>query len=166
MSNANARLSAPRSVFMGDIDLANRSDRINMILGSCVGIVLVDPIRKLAALAHVMLPEWKGGLLDQPGKYANTAVPALLGLLKMSALEAPRLVATVAGGANMFGSPKSYDVDIPHVGQSNIEQVKAALGRLKIPITREETGGYSGRKIELTENLALTISLIVRASSG
>ena len=49
-------------------------------LGSCVGIILADRQNEVFGLAHVMLPE-KVPDDETPGKYADSAVPALKKLL-------------------------------------------------------------------------------------
>ena len=50
-------------------------------LGSCVGVILTDRKSGVHGLAHIMLPEM---LKRDPavGKYADTAIPALLGEMK------------------------------------------------------------------------------------
>jgi chemotaxis protein CheD len=68
---------------MGEIVFARGAGVLGCIgLGSCVGTVLFDPRTQAAALAHVMLPEaQESDAAIQPGKYATTALPALLRLL-------------------------------------------------------------------------------------
>ena len=46
-------------------------------LGSCIGLVLLDRAKGVVGLAHVMLPERPASVAPQPGKFADSAVPAL-----------------------------------------------------------------------------------------
>lgn len=46
-------------------------------LGSCIALILHDRRKSLAGLAHIMLPESRGNT-DRPGKFADTALNALL----------------------------------------------------------------------------------------
>ena len=43
-------------------------------LGSCIGLCVLDPMRKHGCLAHIMLPESRSTEVPQPGKFADTAV--------------------------------------------------------------------------------------------
>ena len=51
--------------------------RSGRCLGSCVGVVLYDRTARLGGLAHIVLPK-AHGTVDHPGKYADTAIPALI----------------------------------------------------------------------------------------
>ena len=73
-------------------------------LGSCVAIVLHDACAGVGAMAHVLLPnEALSRERDTPGKFASTAVPAML--TRMRELGArDGIGARLVGGASMFGS--------------------------------------------------------------
>ena len=87
---------------MGEIVFARGAGVLGCIgLGSCVGTVLFDPRTQAAALAHVMLPEaQEGDAAVLPGKYATTALPALLRVLDTPPALASRLKAILVGGAS------------------------------------------------------------------
>lgn len=64
-------------VGMADLNIALAPDRIRTSgLGSCVGVVIHDPVKKIAGLAHVMLPSSALAKQDQinEAKYADTAI--------------------------------------------------------------------------------------------
>lgn len=118
-------------------------------LGSCVGLTLFDPQLQVAGLAHVMLPSSdiaREGALNI-AKYADTAIPALY--RKMLGLGAApgRLVAKMAGGAQMFTFASGGDS--MRIGPRNAESCKQQLSELGIPLLAEDTGGNYGRTIEL-----------------
>ncbi len=50
---------------------------VSLGLGSCIGLALIDRRAGVCGLAHVVLPHGDGAPGDTPGKWANTAVPAL-----------------------------------------------------------------------------------------
>ncbi|MCG0238032.1 MAG: chemotaxis protein CheD [Firmicutes bacterium] len=114
-------------------------------LGSCVGVGLVDPVARVGAMAHVVLPDSslsRGAPVE--GKFADTAVPALVAqLLRMGAQRA-RLIAKIAGGARVIHLPGESHLDI---GARNVEAVKEALRRAGIPLAAEDTGGSYGRTV-------------------
>ena len=66
------------AVGLGDLFVSKAEDLVAYSLGSCVGICLWDPIAKVAAMAHVVLPTAPAGAVALPGKFGDTAVPALL----------------------------------------------------------------------------------------
>ena len=41
---------------MAEMDVVTDARRLKTILGSCVGIILRDPERRVSGLAHIMLP--------------------------------------------------------------------------------------------------------------
>ena len=65
------------SVAIGQWAVAAAPAKVRTLLGSCVGVVLYDRAAKLGGLAHIVLPSARGAV-DHPGKYADTAIPALI----------------------------------------------------------------------------------------
>ena len=113
-------------------------------LGSCVGIILADRQNAVFGLAHVMLPE-KAPNDETPGKYADSAVPALAGLMAQRAGGASgRLEAFLVGGAAMFETGGSLLSDI---GSRNVKAAQQAVRRLDIPVVFDDTGGSCGRTV-------------------
>lgn len=120
-------------------------------LGSCVGVSLYDPITKIIGMAHVMLPsstQAKNNLNE--AKFADTAIVKLLGdMIKLGARK-EKIVAKLAGGAQMFSFNQTSD--IMRIGARNVAASKEMLEELRIPIISEDTGGNHGRTIELYSN--------------
>lgn len=73
-------------------------------LGSCIGVVVADRRARVAGMAHVMLPGAPAASAAPPGKFADMAVPALVEAVLALGAERRRLVATIAGGAQMFAA--------------------------------------------------------------
>src|SRR5437870_11040261 len=71
-------------------------------LGSCVGIFAYDIRVRMAGMAHVVLPDSFGRGDQPPGKFADTAVPALLEEMKRMGASATFIRVAVAGGAQVF----------------------------------------------------------------
>jgi len=117
-------------------------------LGSCIGIAAYDPVARLAALAHVVLPDSSlSHGPDKNAKFADKAVPALLTALTARGAAASRLVAKIAGGAQMLNtSPLASRLDI---GARNAEAVKAALAQAGVRLAAEDIGGNYGRTLRL-----------------
>lgn len=136
-------------VGIADMDTVRAPNHIRTSgLGSCVGVVIYDEHKKLAGLAHVMLPDSslaRGGKLNE-AKYADTAVKELVDRLVRMGARPYNLKAKLAGGAQMFQFANSSD--LMRIGPRNVEAVKKELAALNIKITGEDTGGNSGRTIE------------------
>lgn len=137
------------AVGMAEIKVSrSASDVLTAIgLGSCIGVCLFDPTANVAGMVHVVLPEVIGAESQLPGKFAPTAIPALIA--QMSALGATpsRFRAAIAGGAQLFSfSSGSTKLDI---GRRNGEAVKAALLAAGLSLSACDIGGSSGRTLSM-----------------
>lgn len=129
---------------MGGIGVARDSGTLRTFLGSCVGVALYDRRRKIAGLAHVVLPESRGQV-QQPGKYADTAVRELLRLLRELANGEPlQVTAKLAGGAKMFGFQTGVTI-----GDQNVQAIEQLLLAEGITIIGRCCGGDHGRRMSL-----------------
>lgn len=128
-------------VGMGQTAVGDKETIFTSVLGSCVGVVLWHPRLGMGAMAHVVLPA-SHGQNGQPGKFADTAIPQLIHQLAEIGCPSAGLVAKIAGGACMFkgGGPLQ-------IGDDNIASVRTILRQQSIPITAEDVGGTSGRKV-------------------
>lgn len=131
-------------------------------LGSCVGIVLYDPVTKVSGLAHIMLPDsTKIRNNTNIAKFADTAVDQLIIDMEKIGAKKSRLVSKLAGGAQMFSF--SNTSDLMRVGERNIIAAHEKLNLLGIRIIAEDTGLNYGRTIEFyPENGNLYIKTIGR----
>lgn len=136
------------SVPIGQWAVAAAPTRIRTLLGSCVGVILHDRVARLGALAHVVLPDSRG-VKDHPGKFADTAIPAMIEDMerRLQVKTRGRLVAKLAGGARMFAVENATAA--LNIGQLNGEAVERILGELRIPIVARDLGGVSGRHLTL-----------------
>lgn len=126
----------------------NPNSLISYGLGSCVGIAMYDPVTKIGGLAHIMLPDsTQARSTENPAKFADTALPLMLGeMIKLGAAKS-RITAKIAGGAQMFTFANA--TDIMKVGERNTGAVKSVLKKIDIRIIAEDTGGNYGRTVEL-----------------
>jgi chemotaxis protein CheD len=131
---------------MGEIVWARGAGVLGCIgLGSCVGTLLFDPRTQMAALAHVMLPEAHDqDSFTTPGKYATTALPALLRVMEVPPALASRLKAILIGGGELFQN-RSQTL---RIGERNVELLHQLLRELRIGVVFEHVRGTSGRSFE------------------
>ena len=91
-------------VGMADLNICVSPDGITTLgLGSCVGIAVRDPVTKIGGLAHIMLPDSKEikNNTNIP-KFADTGIEELIKQIVAKGASRSRLVAKIAGGAQMF----------------------------------------------------------------
>ncbi len=137
-------------VGMADLQVTNQLSNVLKTtgLGSCVGVTLYDATASVSGMAHIMLPDSaiaREGSLNL-AKYADTAIPELIRLMREFGASERRMVAKMAGGAQMFAFKTTNDT--MRIGPRNVETCKAILSELRIPIHAEDTGANYGRTIE------------------
>ena len=117
---------------------------VTYALGSCIGICLHDPVLKLGALVHIMLPVNMEAGRKTPMKYADTGIRETLRQMEAKGARRNRITAKIAGGAKMFDTGSS---SLGNIGQRNIESVHLNLKREGIQLLKEDVGGSVARTL-------------------
>ena len=131
------------TVKMAEMEVICDGRDLKTVLGSCVGVVLRDPERKVSGLAHIMLPTRRHDD-EASGKYADSAIPELLDRLAHFGGRVGSLQALLIGGAQMF---PMGNASIASIGDQNVEAARRVLTEKRIPIVFEDTGGTAGRSV-------------------
>ncbi|HVO77725.1 MAG TPA: chemotaxis protein CheD [Methanomassiliicoccales archaeon] len=114
-------------------------------LGSCMGIVIYDPAKRIAGMAHAMLPRYEEGRdKGNLSKYVDTAVYLLVDELKEMGSARYDLRAKAAGGAHMFAFGCA---DSLNIGLRNAEVCRETLEKERIKLVSEDVGGSRGRTV-------------------
>ena len=134
-------------VGMADMNVCSAPDSIITLgLGSCIGVVLWDKEKKVCGMVHVMLPD--STIISQNtnrAKFADTGIQDLLSKVIAMGAKKERIVAKIAGGAQMFSvNTKSPSL---RVGERNAAAVKSMLSQLNIKLIAEDCGGNYGRTV-------------------
>lgn len=148
-------------VGMADLNICASPDAITTLgLGSCVGIVLYDPVAKIAGMVHIMLPDSTKILNNEnKAKFADTGIDLLIKRMMEFGADRRLFIAKIAGGAQMFAF--SNNSDMMRIGERNVDATKLKLQSLGIPIKAEDTGANYGRTIEFyPENGVLLIKSV------
>lgn len=134
-------------VGMADFKTCRGEDGVTTLgLGSCVGIAVRDPVTGIGGLAHIMLPdstEIKNNT-NRP-KFADTGIEDMVNEMVRMGASRSRLVAKIAGGAQMFAFGNKNDMI--RVGDRNVLASKKKLAELRIPLLAEDTGKNYGRTV-------------------
>lgn len=155
-------MSHAQKIFLGtgEMVVSTVPCEVRTILGSCVGVALYDPRRKVGGLCHYLLANDPD--LDEPGstggsvRYGQVAIPALARRLIKAGSDRRDLLAVVAGGALLLDANEVF-----FVGEKNIRLAFQVLENLRIPIVYHDIGGDRGRRMVFhTHNGHYSISLI------
>ena len=148
-------------VRMGELAVSSAPGHklVSVGLGSCIGLALLDRRMGIAGLAHIVLPMSPGVTHDNPRKFADRAIPAMLEELDALGARRIRLEAVLVGGAAMF----SVSAASMEVGQRNEAAVRELLEAHRIPVVATATGGDKGRTIRVD---VATSTVTVREVGG
>lgn len=147
-------MADPNKITIGiaDMKLARGQGMlITYALGSCIGICLHDPMLKLGALIHIMLPVNMETNRTNTMKYADTGLRETLRQMEAMGARRSRITAKIAGGAKMFETGAS----LGNIGQRNIESVHLNLKKEGIRLLKEDVGGSVARTLLFDVNSGL-----------
>jgi len=129
----------------GAVRFANRPERIETILGSCVSISLHDPQTAASALCHCVLPDAPlSPAASDRYRFCDTAVEGMLAWFADRNIPAARLQVKLFGGAVVL--PGGIRIAPgTSVGAQNAQRAIAVLARFGLTPQARETGGETGR---------------------
>ena len=145
-----ASLFAQRVVIgVGDLAVSNNHQVTlsTYALGSCVGVVVYDPLARAGGLLHLMLPDSQispDKEAAQPAMFADTGLPLLFRSLNGLKAERARMRIFVAGGACVLSGPDSFKI-----GERNVRATLDYLTRQGFGIRNPAVGGTINRTIHL-----------------
>lgn len=118
---------------------------ITYALGSCLGVVMYDPVARVAGLLHAQLPTiemHRSTGATSVSAYVDTGVAALLRSCMKRGAQTSRLVISVAGGAQarIVTDPRFVE-SAYQIGQRNLDVLSSLLARLGLQVHAAETGG-------------------------
>lgn len=130
------------TVGVGDLKITQSPNILKTLLGSCIGIVLHDPVNKIGGLLHIMLPK-KNGKDLKITKYADPGLSYFISHIVTNAgASRGALYAKIFGGAKMFKTNGMLNI-----GESNEMEVRRILKEEGIKIVASKTGGAKGYNI-------------------
>ncbi len=130
----------------GDVVCADRGDRLETLLGSCVAIVLTDPRRTVGAMCHIVHASRALAGAAETTAYANVALDAMHAKLRARGIDPRQCEAYVYGGGNMF--PALFQTT--HVGECNARWVLDALAKDGVQVLVQDLGGHTYRRLSWT----------------
>ena len=121
---------------------------VTFALGSCVAVVIWDPVSRVGGLLHFMLPDSSVDRETQgrsnPYRYADTGTPLLFREAYEKGAEKRRLLVRLAGGANVVDSGGVFNI-----GRRNHAAVRKILWKAGVLVHGEDVGGTVSRTVRL-----------------
>jgi chemotaxis protein CheD len=145
------------SVGLGEIHVTGDPDAVLICygLGSCIAVSAFDPVAKVGAMAHIVLPvSNNGSSATLPAKYADSGIPLTVEKMEKAGARRSRIVIKMAGGAKMLHGVQAGS--ILDIGERNIVAVSEAMRALGIKIQGQDTRGNWGRCLWLYMATGLT----------
>ncbi len=136
------------TVTISDAKTASGEDSlITYSLGSCIGVMLYDPLRKVGGLLHFQLPTSTmdaNRAAQSPCMFADSGFAALLSMMTQQGAEKRRLKCKIAGGAKMLADNSTFDI-----GKRNHTAIRKVLWQHGILCDSEDCGGTQPRTVTL-----------------
>ncbi len=135
------------TVDIGDFKVSNDPSEliITYALGSCIAVILHDPIRHIGGMIHYMLPLSGASperAKERPAMFADTGVPRLFEAVYGLGAVKRDLVVKVAGGGTLHD-----DNGVFNIGQRNYTVLRKMLWKNSILIASEDVGGRKSRTV-------------------
>ena len=137
---------AGHTLHPGGVVCADRGDRLETLLGSCVAVVLTDRARTVGAMCHIVHSQPAINIDAIPTASADAAIDAMYRLLMGRSLSPRLCCAFVYGGGNMF--PTVFKNK--HVGEDNGRYVLDRLAADGVCVVFQDLGGDSYRRLSWT----------------
>lgn len=140
-----------KTLVVGVADMIATNDAsaeiVTYALGSCLGVALYDPAKRVGGLLHVMLPN---SSLDPakasvvPYMFVDTGVPRLFHAVYGLGAERQRLLVRVAGGAQFLDDGRLFNI-----GARNCQNLFRLLAQNGHTLHARDVGGRISRTVRL-----------------
>ena len=135
--------ASERVVGVADLKVSASTEErlITYALGSCLGIVVYDPVVSVAGMLHVMLPTGTidpAKMQEKPAMFVDSGIPLLFKECYKLGAKKERMQVKVAGGAHAGASEAD---DRFQIGKRNMIALRKLLWKNGVMIHANDTGG-------------------------
>ncbi|MCP3875787.1 MAG: chemotaxis protein CheD [Desulfobacteraceae bacterium] len=136
-------------VGVADMKVSNdpKESIITYSLGSCIGLVIFDPVARVGGMLHYMLPESsidKGKAKQRPYMFADSGIPRLFkAAYKLGAVK-QRMKIYAAGGAEILDQKGFFNI-----GKRNYMALKKMFFKNNVMINKQDVGGNVNRTVRI-----------------
>ncbi len=148
-------------VLVGDMKVGKKGDMlVTHALGSCLGLMVYDPVVQVGGLLHAMLPLSKINpekAEANPYMFVNTGVPELFKTIYNMGGEKSRLIVKAVGCGRPLGNNEMFKI-----GDRNYTILKKLLWKNNVLLKSEDVGGTASR----TVHFDITTGQVMISTSG
>jgi chemotaxis protein CheD len=116
---------------------------VTYALGSCIAVILHDPVRQVGGMIHYMLPLSETSpdkAKDRPSMFADTGVPLLFEAMYSHGCDKKSIVIKVTGGGSLYDDKGMFNI-----GQRNYTVLRKIFWKNGVIIAAEDVGGTKSR---------------------
>jgi chemotaxis protein CheD len=116
-------------------------------LGSCIAVVVWDPMRRAGGMLHFQLPASTLSperARELPGVFADTGIPRLFEQMYALGSTKQGLMVKAAGGGNIHAGGGTFDI-----GRRNITTMRKIFWKAQVLLAAEDLGGSHSRTVRL-----------------
>jgi len=120
---------------------------VTYALGSCIAVMVYDPVRQAAGMIHYLLPLSKASpakAAQTPAMFADTGVPLLFESMYKLSCQKKDLIVKVAGGGALYDDKGTFNI-----GKRNYTVLRKLLWKNNVIIKREDVGGTKSRTVRM-----------------
>ncbi|MBI4908936.1 MAG: chemotaxis protein CheD [Acidobacteria bacterium] len=137
------------TVGVGDCQVSNTSgvSLVTYALGSCIAVVIHDPIAAVGGMLHFMLPDSAlnpARASQNPFMFADSGIPLLFRTAYQLGAQKHRIIVRAIGGAQVMD-----DHGVFNIGKRNYIALRKILWKAGVMIHGEEVGGNESRTVRL-----------------
>lgn len=137
------------TVEISDLKVSTSADDtlVTYALGSCIAVMVHDPVRVAAGMIHYMLPLSELSpekAKSRPAMFADTGIPLLFQSLYRAGCDKKDLVVKVTGGGALHD-----DQGVFAIGQRNYTVLRKMFWKAGVLIASEDVGGAKSRTARL-----------------
>jgi chemotaxis protein CheD len=136
-------------VGVADMKVSNNPGEsiITYSLGSCIGLVIYDPVVKVGGMLYYMLPDSsidKNKAAARPYMFADSGIPRLFKSAYQLGAAKQRMKVYVAGGAEILDQQGFFNI-----GKRNYMALKKLFFKNKVMISQQDVGGNVNRTVRI-----------------
>ena len=116
-------------------------------LGSCIALIVHDPVKRAAGMLHYMLPSSSVSpekAKTRPAMFADTGIPLLFSRMRELGSEKKDWVIKVVGGAALMDTGQAFSI-----GKRNHTVLRKMLWKTGVLTAAEDVGGVTSRSARL-----------------
>ena len=137
------------AVGMGELEVSADPETVlvTYALGSCVAVIVHDPVRLVGGMIHYMLPLSSitpEKARERPAMFADTGVPLLFQRMYSLSCKKSDLIVKVVGGASINDDNGTFDI-----GRRNYVVLRKMFWKVGVIVSAEDVGGHVSRTTRL-----------------